>query len=123
MTIFPGRRGIRRMRSHIAIPLCNCIRKLIRDKASLAMDLSRLQQFALEQMMAVRPPQSQVLQRMPGGAPTGVAAPGPMINRLPVGTSSGSVNPARTAVLPGSSAGAAMSAGLGKGPATKKQKL
>lgn len=88
------------------------------------MDLSRLQQqFTMEQMMAIRPPQSQALAGMPGNA-VNTGAMAPMHGRLPVGTSSGgSMNSGRMAVLPGSSAGAAMSANYGKGPATKKQKL
>ena len=88
------------------------------------MDLSRLQQFAMEQMMAVRPPQSQALPGMLGNATSGAMAS--MNGRLAVGTPAvGGMNPtgARMAVLPGSSAGAAVSASYSKGPATKKQKL
>ena len=85
------------------------------------MDLSRLQQFA--QAMAGRLPQAQLLPGIPGNATGGAMAP--MNGRLPVGTSSGAMNQAqaRMAVLPGTSAGAAMSASFAKGPATKKQKL
>ena len=74
--------------------------------------------------MAVRPPQSQPLPGMSGNATSGAMAP--MNGRLAVGTPGGSgINPSgsRMPVLPGTSAGAAMSASYSKGPATKKQKL
>ena len=88
------------------------------------MDLSRLQQFAQLQMMAGRLPQAQILPGMAGNA-TGGAMPS-VNGRLTVGgSSSPAMNQpqARMAVLPGTSAGAAMSASFSKGPATKKQKL
>ena len=63
--------------------------------------------------MAIRAPHSQALPGLPGNtSAAGAMAP----------TSSG-MNLGRMAVLPGSSAGAAMSASYAKGPATKKQKL
>lgn len=86
------------------------------------MDITRLQQFA--QTMIGRLPQGQALPGMPGNVTGGAMAP--MNGRLPVGTSSAAVlnqPQARMAVLPGTSAGAAMSASFAKGPATKKQKL
>ena len=89
------------------------------------MDLTRLQQFA--QTMIGRIPQGQVLPGMQGNVTGGAMAP--MNGRLPIsmGTASaaGTLNQpqARMAVLPGTSAGAAMSASFAKGPATKKQKL
>lgn len=85
------------------------------------MDLARLQQFA--QTMIGRLPQGQALPGMPGNVTGGAMAP--MNGRLPVGTSNATLSQpqARMAVLPGTSAGAAMSASFAKGPATKKQKL
>ena len=88
----------------------------------MEMDLTRLQQFA--QAMVGRLPQGQALPGMPGNVTGGAMMP--MNGRMPVGTSSaGALNQpqARMAVLPGTSAGAAMSASFAKGPATKKQKL
>lgn len=83
------------------------------------MDITRLQQFA--QSMIGHLPQGQVLPGMPGNLSGGAMAP--MNGRLPGGTSSVNQPQARMAVLPGTSAGAAMSASFAKGPATKKQKL
>lgn len=89
---------------------------------AMDMDINRLQQFA--QSMMGRLPQGQILPGMPGNVTGGAVAP--MNGRLPVGTSSAAAlgqPQARMAVLPGTSAGAAMSASFAKGPATKKQKL
>ena len=88
------------------------------------MDLSGLQ-FNIEQMMGLRaPPHSQALPgNLPGTTGAGAMLPGNV--RLPtsVATAGMGTTPARMAVLPGTSAGAAASASYGKGPSAKKQKL
>ena len=87
------------------------------------MDLSGLQ-FNIEQMMGVRAaPHSQTLPGLPGT--TGAGAMLPTSIRLPTSVSVAGMSstPARMAVLPGTSAGAAASASYGKGPSAKKQKL
>ena len=86
------------------------------------MDLSGLQ-FNIEQMMGVRAaPHSQALPGLPGT--TGAGAMLPTSVRLPTSVAGGmGSTPARMAVLPGTSAGAAASASYGKGPSAKKQKL